>query len=55
MPEQKRTYIDPNTQQWVTEESGRTRPATEEEIQETVEEWSQQEKEGEQDADRWRG
>lgn len=42
----KRTYIDPETNKFVTEESGRTREATPEEIEKTVEEWERYNKEG---------
>lgn len=52
----KRTYIDPASSgsdpQWVTEDSGRTREATQEEIEETVEKWESDAKAGDEDARR---
>jgi hypothetical protein len=42
----KKTYIDPNTSDFVTEEHGQVRPATEEEAEETIEQWEQAEQAG---------
>ncbi|BBD60262.1 hypothetical protein NIES2109_30590 [Nostoc sp. HK-01] len=44
-----RTYIDPADNDWVTEEdSGETREATPEEIDETIQQWEQYEQDGDE-------
>lgn len=37
--EDKKTFIDPETNKFVTEEGGRQREATDEEIEKTVKQW----------------
>ena len=43
----KKTYIDPYSKQFVTEEKGQVRPATDEEVDKTTEQWKRDEQVGE--------
>ena len=46
-PDDKKTYIDPDTLKFVTEEHGQVRDATEEEALLTAEKWESDEQAGE--------
>lgn len=48
----KKTYIDPDTNKFVTEEHGQSREATGEEVETTTEKWAEDRKAGEDDAER---
>jgi hypothetical protein len=43
----KKTYVDPYSKQFVTEEKGQVRPATDEEVDKTTEQWKRDEQVGE--------
>jgi hypothetical protein len=43
----KKTYVDPSTTKFVTEEKGQVRPATDEEVEQTIKRWKSDEQAGE--------
>lgn len=51
-PNEKKTYVDPDTLRFVTEEQGQVRSATEEEAEQTAEKWEKDKQAGEDDVKR---
>ncbi len=51
MTEKPKTYIDPTTNKWVTDDFGRLRDATPEEIEATLQQWENTQDAGNQESD----